>query len=122
MTGHYKAKKKVAGQHQQESKKQLCKKDHPCKLLRAQGVDPSTFVPAIEFDKSKFQFNPSKPKVPGCIHLTVTNSTIKQALKELTAEFELRIGADPDPQNPRISCRQTQKPCSCSSGKSSWYD
>uniref|UniRef100_A0A915KHV3 Uncharacterized protein n=1 Tax=Romanomermis culicivorax TaxID=13658 RepID=A0A915KHV3_ROMCU len=44
MTGHYKAKKKVASHHQQGSKRQLkpdkfqscpgCEKDHPCSKCR----------------------------------------------------------------------------------------
>jgi len=87
--------------------------------LQSKGVDTNTFRQVMDFNTAKMSFVPAKPIIPGCMRVVANNVTIREQVNQITADFEMRISNDPDPNKPTLKCKQNDRPCGCGSGKHS---
>jgi len=90
-------------------------------ILKKKGVDTRTYKPKVIFDPKNLRLNPAKPTVPGCFHLVANNVTFLEPMKQITAEFEMRIAGDADPNKPTLQCKQKTRNCGCGDNHSCMY-
>jgi len=82
-------------------------------VLKKKGVDPSKYVNKIIFDPKQIETIPKKPTVPGCFRLIAKNVTLKEQMVQATAEFEMRVSGDANPDKPILQCKKRQPKCGC---------
>jgi len=86
-----------------------CSKEY----LKLKGVNTTTYKNKVVFDPSTVTTHPKNLTIPGCFRLKADNVKLLGHVKQLTVEFEMRIGSSPDPSKPVLECKKKQPKCGC---------
>ncbi len=89
-------------------------------ILRSKGIDVRRFRPTFKFNPNKVWIEPENAEIPGCFRLIARDVSIKETVDSLTAEFELRIAENPDPDEEPMQCRRRNDSCPCGTDNA-WF-
>jgi len=90
-------------------------------MLEKKGVKPENYKPALIFDPKSIRIEPKNPKIPGCFRIIADNVTLTDPKSQLTAEFEMRLSNNADPDKPCLQCKKRQPKCGCGEQNSCMY-